>query len=252
MTLTLEGKHAFVTGAGSGIGAAVARVLALAGARVSIAGRRVGPLQETAAALGRNVGDIVSLDVTNAAAVNRAFAALEPIDILVNNAGRASSATFAKTEPALFDEMLTVNLKSVYLVTRAALPSMRTRGTGRIVNIASTAGLVGYPYVSAYVAAKHAVIGLTKALAAELNDSGITVNAVCPGYTDTPLVDEAVDRISGTTSLTPDEARAQLAATNPGGRLITPDEVAQVVAWLAGSDASAVNGQAIVVAGGAV
>ena len=148
--------------------------------------------------------------------------------------------------------MINVNLRSVFLVTKAVLPQMQKRGSGRIINIASVAGLAGAAYVSAYVAAKHGVVGLTRALAAEVAGTGITVNAVCPGYTDTPMVDDGAARVAEKTKLTADEARERMAKSNPGGRMITPEEVAHTVAWLAEPEASGINGQAIAVAGGAI
>jgi 3-hydroxybutyrate dehydrogenase len=248
--------HVLVTGAGSGIGAATAVRLAQAGARVSLLGRKRPALEETARRIGAQAGAIVVLDVTEPEAVAEGMQNLAetsgPIDILVNNAGQAASAPFEKTDAELWSRMLAVNLTSVYALTQAVLPGMLQRKRGRIINIASTAGLIGYAYVSAYVAAKHGVIGLTRALALETARKGVTVNAVCPGYTDTPLVAEAVEAIVGKTGRSGDEARAALAKTNPMNRLVTPDEVADTVAWLASAGASAINGQAIAVAGGEV
>jgi NAD(P)-dependent dehydrogenase (short-subunit alcohol dehydrogenase family) len=248
--------HALVTGAGSGIGAATARALARAGARVSLIGRRREMLDETATGLGERVGAVASLDVTAPEAVAKVLRQLSetsgPIDILVNNAGQALSAPFEKTDADLWAQMLAVNLTSVFTLCKAVLPGMIARRRGRIINMASTAGLIGYAYVSAYVAAKHGVVGLTRALALEVARKGVTVNAVCPGYTDTPLVAGAVAAIVGKTGRSADEARAALAKTNPMDRLVTPEEVADTVAWLASAGASAINGQAIAVAGGEV
>jgi NAD(P)-dependent dehydrogenase (short-subunit alcohol dehydrogenase family) len=251
-----QNAHALVTGAGTGIGAATAIAFARAGVRVSIAGRRMEPLKQTKAALGERAGALVTMDVADEAAVAKGVAQIEaeagPIDILVNNAGKASSAPFEKTESALWAEMLASNLSSVFLVTRAILPGMSRRGRGRVINVASTAGLTGYAYVSAYVAAKHGVIGLTRSLALEYARRGVTVNAVCPGYTDTPLVADAVANIVAKTGRGADEARSTLAKVNPMQRLVTPDEVADSILWLASTGASAINGQAVGVAGGEV
>jgi NAD(P)-dependent dehydrogenase (short-subunit alcohol dehydrogenase family) len=248
--------HALVTGGGSGIGAATALALAQAGVRVSIAGRRIDALKQTAASFGDRAGAVVAIDVTDEAAVTNGVARIEaeagPIDILVNNAGKASSAPFEKTDAALWSDMLSSNLSSLFLVTRAVLPGMAQRGRGRVINVASTAGLTGYAYVSAYVAAKHGVVGLTRALALEYARRGVTVNAVCPGYTDTPLVAEAAANIVAKTGRSEDEARAALAKVNPMQRLVTPDEVADTILWLASAGASAINGQAVAVAGGEV
>lgn len=257
IAMTLEGRHALVTGGAKGIGAACARALLLHGARVTLAGRDAQALahaMEEMSVLGDV--DMQLIDVTDEASVRDGFAAAVArggrIDILINNAGQASAAPFGKTDAALWRRMLDVNLTGTFHCTQAALPGMLAAQWGRIVNVASTAGLVGYRYVSAYVAAKHGVIGLTRALALEVAAKGVTVNAVCPGYTETDIVREAVANIMARTGRSEEQARAELAAGNPQQRLVQVEEVANAVAWLCQPDAAAMNGQSIAVAGGEV
>lgn len=253
----LAGQHALVTGGGSGIGFAIAKRLGALGASLTLVGRTIDRLGTAAAALERTSRcDTVQVDVGDAAAVRRAFEALDErghtLRILINNAGAAKSAKFAETDGSVWEEMLRVNLTGVYHCIHEALPRIVAAGGGRVVTVASTAGLVGYPYVSAYCAAKHGVIGLTRALAAEYALRGVTVNAVCPGYTDTGMTQQSVANIVTRTGRMESEARAALTAHNPQQRLVTPDEVAAAVAWLCLSESAAVNGQAISVSGGEV
>jgi 3-hydroxybutyrate dehydrogenase len=253
MMSELAGKHALVTGGGSGIGEAIARALLKAGARVTIAGRNEARLAAAVHAL-KDLGDVshVVLDVTQSAAVRSGFAAAGHIDILINNAGQATPSAFTKTDEALWMQMLDVNLNGTFHCTQAALPGMLDAGWGRIVNVASTAALVGYRYVAAYCAAKHGVLGLTRALALEVATKGVTVNAVCPGYTDTDIVKDAVANIVAKTGRSEEEARRTLAAGNPQQRLVQVEEVANAVLWLCMPQSGAMNGQALAVAGGEV
>lgn len=251
----LQGQHALVTGAGQGIGAAIVQQLLAQGARVTVLGRRAAPLQQLVDAHPDQC-QLVLADVAQPQAVQAAFAqatsAWGAMDILVNNAGQAQSAPFAKMDMALWQQMLDVNLTGTMHCIQQVLPQMLARGYGRIVNVASTAGLTGYAYVAAYCAAKHGVVGLTRALALEVATKGITVNAVCPGYTETDIVTTSIERIVAKTGRSPEAAMAEFVKGNPQQRLVQPDEVANAVLWLCGRGAGAITGQAIAVAGGEV
>lgn len=247
---SLDDRHALVTGGATGIGLAVAKSLASAGARVTIASRNVERVTAAAAELNGVTGR--SLDVTDPESIDAVFDAAGPVDILVNNAGIALAAPFDKTTPEQWSNVMAVNLTGVYLCTQAALKSMRERDSGRIINIASTAGLKGYAYISAYAASKHGVVGMTRSLALELAATGITANCICPGFVDTDIVAEAVANITSKTGRSRKEALAELVKHNPQKRLITPAEVADAVLWLCQNTSCSITGQAIVVAGGEI
>ena len=248
---SLSGRHALVTGGGRGIGRAIAATLAAAGAGVTVTGRQQAALEETVGA-GDAAGYFLA-DVTDPGALASGIAAAAkargPVDILIANAGAADSAPFAKADTAHFQRMFDLNVMGVVHAAQAVIGPMVSRAFGRIVVVASTAGLKGYPYVSAYCAAKHAAVGLVRALALETAKTGVTVNAICPGYTDTDLVRESADRIAGKTGRSREDAMAEFAKA-PIGRLIRPQEVAAAALYLCQPDAAAVTGATLTVAGG--
>jgi NAD(P)-dependent dehydrogenase (short-subunit alcohol dehydrogenase family) len=257
MTATgpLSGEHAVITGGGRGIGLAVAHALSAAGASLTLVGRDRSRLYDAVQGMPEGTRcDAQVCDLARPADIVRAFEGIaragHRVSILVNNAGVAKSARVGSTDDAMLDAMLAVNLAGAFRCVRAALPALLEAPQGRIVNVASTAGLVGYPYVAAYCATKHGLVGFTRALALELASTRVTVNAVCPGYTDTDIVREAVAEVVARTGRTEAQARAALASRNPQKRLVAPEEVAAAVAWLCLPASRSVTGQAIVIDGG--
>jgi 3-hydroxybutyrate dehydrogenase len=248
----LSGRHALVTGGGSGVGAAIARALADAGATVTITGRNAAALEVVCADHCRI--HAVTADVTDLAALRGAFqqAADESgqVPIVVANAGMAESQPFHRIEPDQWQRMIDVNLTGVFNTFKAGLEHMRDAGWGRMVAIASTAGLQGGGYISAYSASKHGVVGLVRSLAVELGPKGLTVNAVCPGYIDTPMTDRTLANISAKTGMSREDATRHLLKDVPTGRFIMPEEVAGTVLWLCSDAARSVNGETVVIDGG--
>ena len=246
--MPLKNKHVIITGGGTGIGAAIADTLDKLGARISLMGRRIQPIQDKAKTL--NDAQAISVDVSDQQSVEAAFAKAGDFDILINNAGFAQSTPLSKMSYAHWQQTIAVNLDGVFLCSKIAVQVLRKKDYARIINIASTAGVKGYAYVSAYCAAKHGVIGFTKSLAKELARSSITVNAICPGYTETTILKDTIANIVKKTGCSEEQARAQLLSDNPQKEFIQPEQIAAVAAMLCMNDAKSITGQAIVVDGG--
>jgi len=240
-------RHVLITGGGSGIGLATARRLTADGYTLTVCGRNVGKLEKTGFAF-------TAMDVTDPESIANGFVAATnhhgPVDIVISNAGSAQTAPALKTSLELWNQMIAVNLTGAFLCAQASLPSMVERGFGRFIVVASTAAVKAYPYTTAYASAKHGTLGLVRSLALELAKTGVTCNAVCPGFTDTDIVRSAVKNITAKTGCSEQDALAAITKDNPMGHLITPGEVADSIAWLCSAGAGSVNGQAIMIDGG--